>query len=115
MSYGRPSAPTTAASLDRRGAKRHQGRNPPAIRLVGRAVVVDEGALLEADGDEDVGGGGDGEAQVREGHHRRRPERDQPAGVGAVVQWYVTHRFRTGRPSAAPSHSWESASRSRPG
>ena len=58
-----------------------QHRHVAAILLVGGAVLVHEIALLELDGEDDVGGRGEREDEVRQRHRRRHPEREQEAEI----------------------------------
>src|SRR5207247_9514932 len=76
------SRPGPERSLPRRSpAKRPQHRHAPPIVVVGASVLAYEVPFLELDGHEDVRRGRDREEQVREGHRRRHPEREEPADV----------------------------------
>ena len=48
-------------------------------------VKTNQVALLELDRNENVGGGAEGEDQMRYGHHRRCPEHQQPSYVERVA------------------------------
>ena len=62
-------------------------------------VELDQVALLESNCDEDVGGGAEREDQMRNGHHGRCPEHQQPSHVervpnDAVHSWSAEGKVR---------------------
>ena len=79
------------------GPERHEHRHAAPVLLVRRAVLADQIALLELDGDQDVGRRRHREQQVRERHRRRHPEREEPADVQRMAHEPV----RPGRAEAA--------------
>src|SRR5262245_45387837 len=55
-------------------------------------MEVNQIALLELDGDQDVARRGDGEQKMRVGHRRRRPEGEEPANVERMAHQAVRAR-----------------------
>src|SRR5437764_9246010 len=73
-------------------APRQQHRYPLLVTAVFVAKHIDEVALLEQDADEDVGGGHASEQDMPDGHHRRRPERNNEAEIDRVPYEIIQKR-----------------------